>query len=210
MSKPKALILDYDDCCVPFIQQITYYYNRLTGHNLKASDWRKYDLRGTSIIDDRGNKVNFDQVFSLFSSLDYTTIPLIPGAYRFVTEFENLGVEIFVVTARDQSLRGQTIKNIKFNRLPIKSQNVYCSKNKAETIKKIQENYEVIGFVDDSAKNIKLVASELDIPVYMVEVKHNLREKVPEKVFIGSLVEIHGKILNNLNNILSINRLEDK
>jgi len=198
MNKKKAICLDYDDTICGFIETMCFQYNKITGHNLRPSHWDSYYMTGKLIEDSEGNKFLFDEVYHLMKKLEkaglYRHMPLLAGAYELIRELHNNAIEIFIVTARSEEFWHDTIYNVAFNRLDIPEKNIICSKDKAETIKKIMENYEIVAFVDDAPKHLNNVAINVGIPVYCIPRLHNQKDAL----FHTVKRMYHYQVLNDL------------
>lgn len=192
--KPKAFICDLDDTLADFIGTLTYNFNKLTGKGLQAHHWSKYHMEGVDVIGKHGERFLFDEVYAIMRLMEqsgfYAYLPALPGAQDFVEILNRSGIRVIIVTARPPEYAHDTMYNVIYNNFQVRATNILFSKNKAETITKLAEEYDIIGFVDDAAHHVNNVAKNTKVQAYCLPKAHNLNEKVLKRVKRMELWEI--------------------
>lgn len=119
----------------------------------------------------KGWKPDYDTFFSpeqTFKDKPYeATVALMNAAYRD-------GMEVIILTARPEYTRNDTVlwlidNDVNWDGLVMRPNGDHSKRKaadwKLETMKDIMEDFDVIGFYDDSKRNVEAVAS-LGVPAY--------------------------------------------
>jgi uncharacterized HAD superfamily protein len=161
VNKPKAVVLDYDDTIVGFLQGLCTIHNAIHGTNVSHRDVTSWNFDDLLIEDVNGNKVTGKQLRDTFKTYEnnglYVGLQPLQYAVPAVNDMIGRGYKIIIVTARPEEYRKDTELNAIWN--GIKYDKLIFSNDKVKTLKSLRRKYNVVMFADDKYETIEDVAN---------------------------------------------------
>lgn len=158
--KPKALVFDYDDCIVKFLETVFQFYNYLNDTSVSTNDMSDWEFDSLLHKDARGNVVTGADIRDTFLEYEphglYAGLPPIRNAIKALEFCRKLGYKLIIITARKQEYEKDTLYNMWLN--GVEYDEIYFEKDKAHRIKQLKRQYNIIAFADDKFSTVKEVA----------------------------------------------------
>ncbi|HLD91590.1 MAG TPA: hypothetical protein VI911_11385 [Patescibacteria group bacterium] len=184
-KKDKAIVVDYDDTVVGFLQALCKAHNKKYGTCVSHNDIKTWNFDDLDITDARGNRVTGADLRATFKLYEengmYAALkPLDYAKYTLDTAHE-IGYKVIIVTARNEKFRVATEYNLA-------DQDIYCdelyfSNDKVKTIKDLAKKYQIVMFADDKASTVQDVAENCRVKnVFLITKAHNRSCEVDEEI----------------------------
>lgn len=193
-KKDKAIVLDYDDTVVNFLDKLCELHNSLHGTSLSACDIKSWSFVNLDLTDARGKTVKGADLESTFRRFEhgglYATLPLIPHSKYVIDIIQKMGYKVIVLTARKECFRLQTELNLIINN--IKPDDLIFNWDKAKVINELKERYEIVAFADDRLSTVQAVEEHCSVEFNCVVTKeYNRHEEVTGEIIrINDLVDL--------------------
>ena len=191
--RPKALLLDFDDTVVSFIETLCKIHNKKYGTCISHHDIKSWDFAGMEITDARGNKVTGEDLRNTFKYFEdhgmYAALQPLPYAKYALDTAHEIGYKIIILTARPEQYRIATEWNILSN--DIAYDELYFDWDKVKKIKELSKDNNIVLFADDKPSTVQAVAENCKVKnVFLI--KNPANEQ--------SIVDLHEdiKIANDL------------
>jgi len=185
--KPKAVILDFDDCLCDFIGMLCRIHNKINKTYITPSDILEYDMNKAHMVDVQGNEVNGEDLFNTFKEYEqhglYATLKPLPEARHALHIIRNLGYRIIILTARPEEYKKQTKFCLLHQNLEHDEVIFAPSKEKAKTIRRLSKTYNIVAFADDKASTCIDVNESTKVKqVYIINQSHNKDIEIDEEI----------------------------
>ncbi len=186
-TKPKAIVLDYDDTVVAFLQTLCRIHNLKHGTCLTDHDIKTWNFDDIDIIDARGVRVIGKELRETFKITEehglYALLPPLDYAKYALDTMSEIGYKIIIMTARDERFRETTELNALERELTYDE--MHFSKDKVKTIKELSKIYNIVMFVDDKASTVQSVSENCRVKqVCLINKAHNKSVEVDEEEII--------------------------
>lgn len=160
-NKPKAVVLDYDDTIVGFLQGLCIIHNGIHGTSISHRDINSWNFDDVDIQDKDGNRVTGKQLRETFKYYEqhgfYVGLKPLEYAVSAISDMKSRGYKIIILTARDKKYKDDTEQNMIWNN--ITCDELHFSSNKVESLKKLRRKYNIIMFADDKYQTVEEVAT---------------------------------------------------
>lgn len=192
-KKPKAIVLDMDDCIVDFLKTLTMIHNRENNTCITARDIKSWNFKGLEFNDAQGNKVKGDELLATMKKYEPHGLYSILDANedtKFAIELMNkLDYKVIILTARPKEFENQTKLNLMMHNIEYEEVIFYW--DKAKMINELKSKYDIRMFIDDNYTTITAVHELCDLPFTCLMSKaHNENEADLEGVIkIRDLLE---------------------
>jgi len=179
LDRQAAVAIDLDDVSLNFLHTLVDVHNFMYDANYKVNDIKEWEL-----------PKDLEETFKEYESQLYVTLKKKTGVQKKIKEFINKGYKIIFITARPEIFRPETEFSLIKERLPYDE--LFFNKRKSLKLRRLQEMYDIVAFIDDKADTIRKVKNETNIPnVYLVNMPSNKNEEIPEGVIrIDSIGEV--------------------
>lgn len=194
-TKPKAIVLDYDDTVVDFIGGLCRLHNKKYGTCITANDIRDWNFNSLNVKDIDGKTVVGSQLQATFAEYEpeglYVGLNMLEYAFSALEIMKQKGYVIIILTARSERYHKQTELNLIFNKIDLLVSRVYCKpcdwpgieKFKVKRLKELSKEFNIVAFADDKLETVQQVNEFCNVAnLFLVERGHNLDHEVDEKV----------------------------
>lgn len=185
IRKEKAIVVDYDDTVVGFLQSLCKAHNKKYGTCISHNDLKSWDFDDVDITDARGNRVTGKDLRETFQIYEengmYAALkPLDYAKYALDTAHE-IGYKVIIVTARKEKFRVATEYNL--NDQDIYYDELYFSSDKVKTIKQLSKTYNIVMFADDKTSTVVNIAENCRgvKSVFLINKAHNKGDEFDEE-----------------------------
>lgn len=201
LNKERAFIFDVDDVILNLKEALNPIVNDATGKNIHHSEWHTHHITHVygNITNDEVNQLILDNNLLIYGNINENVL-------NAMNQTQKMGYKNIILTARGWIENGKEITEqfLNDNLLPFHETHlVDLSESKADVIKKLQEKYEIHGFIDDSHKHISECAERDDINIknlYLRDQPWNKEYNHKKVKRVGCISEIMLELDVNLSN----------
>ena len=148
----KVFVCDLDDVVIDLSSQISKDMHDSHGILVPKEDWFYFDFRQYLPLERK-------DIFKVILERDslQRALPFCDSK-DFLDEFKNSDIKLFIVTSRSWHKNAMSETERYFEKNKLHNDKIIISQagvDKSEYLKKIAEQYEIVGFVDDNVNNIK-------------------------------------------------------
>jgi len=185
--KEKAIVVDYDDTVVGFLQALCKAHNKRYGTCISHNDIKTWDFGDMDITDARGNRVTGHDLRATFKLYEdnglYAALkPLDYSKYALDTAHE-IGYKVIILTARKEKYRLATEYNL--DDQDIYYDELHFSDDKVKSLKQLAKTYDIVMFADDRASTVLEVAEKCRVKkVFLINAPHNINLEIDEDLVI--------------------------
>ena len=186
-KKPRAIVVDFDDTVVNFLDTLCLLHNKRHGTSITTNDLTSWNFEDIEIEDARGNIVRGEELYQTMQTYEphglYAILQISDEALFALQLIKKLDYHIIVLTARPEKYKLQTELNMTLRNVPCDT--LIFDTDKVKQINKLKRKFNVTFFVDDNLKTVNSVAEECDLPyTFLINKRHNTDIEVNEYVTV--------------------------
>lgn len=184
--KPKAIVLDNDDCIVDFDGGVCKVHNKKYGTSLTPRDLVAWNYVGLELKDASGNVVKGEELLATYKEYEdhglYVGLNLLRDVHNALECMKEKGYKIFILTARPPKYGRQTELNLIRHNIEKFIDDVFFQPEdfpavenfKVKKIKELSKDYNIQVFADDRGDTVQAVADNCNVnKVFLVENSKN-------------------------------------